>query len=125
MARPFTIFIVEDNSFYTFFLNEFLREHGNFNITTFESAELCMNEMDTRPDLVIQDYFLESGMNGADAFRIMRKKYPRVPVIMLSGQKDVQVAADLVSEGVYGYIEKRDMQAMNKLKTAILELSNK
>lgn len=123
--RPFTIFIVEDNSFYSFFLNELLREYGNFSISTFETAENCLQVMDTRPDLVIQDYYLDRGMNGGEAFRIMREKYPEVPVIMLSGQKDVQVAADLMHQGLYNYIEKRDKKAFDKLKNSIIELSDR
>jgi DNA-binding NtrC family response regulator len=123
--RPFTIFIVEDNLFYTFFLNEFLKDYGNFSITTFENAENCMNEMDTQPDVVIQDYLLGNGMNGGDAFHAMRKKYPGIPVIMLSAQKDVQVAVDLLQEGLYTYIEKKDRQAFDKLKEAILTISSR
>lgn len=125
MRRPFTIFIVEDNTFYTFFLNEFLREHGNFNITTFETAEHCLNAMDTRPDLVIHDYFLDEGMDGGEAFKILHQKFPDVPVIMLTAQPDLQIALNLVRQGVYGYIEKKDKQAMVKLKNAILELSSR
>lgn len=123
--RPFTIFIVEDNSFYSFFLNETLKEYGNFHISNFEQAEQCLQVMDTRPDLVIQDYYLDSGMNGGEAFKIMKKEYPEVPVIMLSAQKDVQVAADLMQEGLFDYIEKRDKKAFEKLKNHILELSQR
>jgi DNA-binding NtrC family response regulator len=125
MAKRFTIFIVEDNAFYTFFLNEVLKEHGNFNITTFENAENCLEVLDTQPDLIIQDYFLNNGMNGWDAFRTIHRKYPKLPVIVLTGQSDVQVAADFVEAGVYDYIEKKDKEAIRKLKDAILRINYK
>jgi DNA-binding NtrC family response regulator len=123
--RPFTIFIVEDNSFYTFFLNEFLKDYGNFSITAFENAENCIHVMDTRPDVVIQDYILGNGMNGGEAFHAIQKKYPEIPVIMLSAQKDVQIAADLLKDGLYAYIEKKDKDAFSKLKEAILTISSR
>jgi DNA-binding NtrC family response regulator len=123
MQKKFTIYIVEDNAFYTFFLNEVLKEHGNFNITTFENAENCLEALDTPPNLIIQDYYFNNGMNGWDAYTIIRKKHPHLPVIMLSGQSDVQVAADFVEAGVYDYIEKKDKEAIRKLKDAILKIS--
>ena len=125
MKKRFTIYIVEDNAFYTFFLNEVLKEQGNFSITTFDNAENCLEALDIPPDLIIQDYYLNNGMNGWDAFRLIKKKYPKLPVIMLSGQSDVQVAANFVEAGGYDYIEKRDKEAIRKLKEAILKISYK
>jgi len=121
----FSIFIVEDNSLYTYFLNESLQECGNFNITTFDNAEKCLLSLDENPDMIILDYFLEKGMNGKDAFTSIQQKHPEVPVVVLSAQSDVQVAADLVQAGVYEYIEKRDDQFLYKLKNAILNISHK
>jgi two-component system, OmpR family, response regulator len=117
------IFIVEDNAMYTFFLNEVLKEEGNFNITTFATAEECLNEADVKPDIIILDYFLEGAMTGTEFFSAIQKKYPGINVIVLSGQKNVQVAAELIEAGVSEYIEKKDPEAIQKLKYAILKLS--
>jgi DNA-binding NtrC family response regulator len=117
-----SIFIVEDNSLYSYYLNEILKEEGNYRITTFETAEECIKALDTKPDLVILDYYLNKGMNGMDFFGIVHEKYPKIPVIILSNQENVQMAVDLLEAGVFEYIEKKDKQAMDKLKDAILRI---
>lgn len=118
-------FIVEDNNLYTYFLNEALKEEGEFNITTFDSTDQCLKSLDQQPDIVVLDYYLENGMTGLEAFKRIREKHPKLPVVILSGQDDVQVAADLMEAGVYEYIEKKDKDVVDKLKKTLLEISKK
>jgi two-component system OmpR family response regulator len=116
------IFIVEDNFLYSYVLEETLKEHGNFKITTFASAEECIEMLDNNPQIIILDYNLENGMNGLDAFKIIHQKKPKIKVIVLSAQKDVQIAADLLKKGVFDYIEKKDNEkAMSRLLNSILK----
>lgn len=118
----FSIYIVEDSDLYAYFLNESLKEYGNFNISTFENPEKCIQCLDDKPNMIILDYSFEKGMNGKDAYYTIRERHPEVPVVVLSAQQDVQVAADLVQAGVYEYIEKRDQELFTKLRNVILTL---
>ncbi|MBA3664705.1 MAG: response regulator [Bacteroidetes bacterium] len=118
-------FIVEDNSVYTYFLNESLKDEGNFNITTFENVNQCIASLDDRPDIIVLDYYLERGVTGFDAYKTIRQKYPKLPVVILSAQDDVQVAADLMEAGVYEYIEKKDKDVVYKLKNVMIEVAHK
>lgn len=60
-------------------------------------------------------------MNGMEAFKIIHAKKPKTPVIILSGQTDVQVAADLLKMGAFDYKEKKDKEkAMTKIQNATL-----
>lgn len=118
-------FIVEDNNLYTYFLNEALKDEGNFNITTFENTDKCLASLDQKPDIVVLDYYLENGETGLDAFKKIREKHPKMPVIILSGQDDVQIAADLVEAGIYEYIEKKDKDVITKLKNTLIEISHR
>jgi DNA-binding NtrC family response regulator len=119
----FSVFIVEDNFLYTYFLNEVLKEEGHFNITTFETAEKCVAALDEKPDVVILDYMLPGGTNGLDVVKEIHSKKPKLPVIILSSQQDVQIAGDLIEAGAYEYIEKKDEKAVEKLKDAIIRVS--
>ncbi|MEO5644482.1 MAG: response regulator [Bacteroidia bacterium] len=115
------IFIVEDNFLYSYVLEEKLSDSGNFKITTFSSAEECIQMLGNSPDIIILDYNLEKGMNGLEAFKIIHEKNPKVKIIILSGQKDAQVTAELLQNGVFDYIEKKNHeQAMQKLHDSIL-----
>lgn len=121
-----SVFIVEDNPLYTYFLNEALKEEGEFNITTFETARQCIDALkDSKPDVIVLDYFLENGLTGLEIFKEIHEKYPRLPVIVLSAQEDVQVAADLMEAGVHEYLQKKDKDVVEKLKKAILHIAHK
>jgi len=58
-----------------------------------------------------------------DAFKIIHAKFPKLPVIILSSQENVQQAADLMEAGAYDYIQKKDKNVVEKLKNAMLEVS--
>jgi two-component system response regulator HydG len=117
------LFIVEDNFIYSYVIEAMLKEYGNFKVTNFSSGEKCMEMLDNAPDLIILDYNLETGMNGFETFKLIHSQKPKIPVIILSGQTDVQIAADLLKAGVADYIEKKNKeQAMEKLRGSILKI---
>ncbi len=116
------IFIVEDNFMYSYILEEMLKEHGNFKIASFTSGEKCIELLDSNPDLVILDYNLDDSMTGLDAFKVIHARKPKIPVIVLSSQTDIQVAADLLKLGVFDYIQKKDNEtAMQKLRDSVIK----
>ena len=116
------IFIVEDNFLYTYVLEKGISEYGNFNISTYTTGEACLQNLQDNPDLIILDYNLDDEMNGYQVFKQIHKQKPNVPVIILSSQEDIKVVADLLNEGVFDYIQKKDKEkAMIKLKDSILK----
>jgi two-component system, OmpR family, response regulator len=121
-----SLFIVEDNFMYSYLLEAMLKEYGNFKITTLTSGEDCIEMLENNPKLIILDYNLEKGLNGLDTFKIIHSRKPKIPVIIISSQTDVQVVADLLKLGVFDYIEKKDKQkAMEKLLDSALKALKK
>lgn len=119
---PTRLFIVEDNFLCSYILDNILKEYGNFQITTFATAEESIKLLDNDPDVIILDYNLDNGMNGLEAFKIIQGRKPQIPVIVFSSQTDVKITADLVKIGVFDYIEKKDMHlGLEKLKKAIIK----
>lgn len=117
-----SLFIVEDNFTYSFVLEQTLKEYGPFKITTFATAEECIGLLDNNPDVVILDYQLGKGMNGLEALKIIHARKPKIPVIILSVQKDIGVEAELLENGAYDYIEKKNHKiAVGKLEKTILK----
>lgn len=57
------------------------------------------------PDLVITDYFLPDG-NGLEFLDIVRKRYPMVPVIIITGVLDEATAATCIQAGASDYVLK-------------------
>lgn len=120
------IFIVEDNFMYSYVLDSVLKDYGNFVITTFESGEACLQLLGNNPDLIILDYNLGTGINGLDTLKAIKAQKPKVPVIILSSQEDIQIAADLLHAGAYDYIQKKNQKdAIEKLTNAVVAAINK
>lgn len=124
MAGKKSIFIIEDNFMYAHFLSTALTEYGNFRVTAFSSADEAIAMLGTNnPDLIIMDYNLQQDMNGLDLYRHIHDQKPKIPVIVLSSQTDVSVAADFLKEGAAEYIEKKNPEAaMKKLQAAVVKV---
>jgi DNA-binding NtrC family response regulator len=116
------LFIVEDNFIYSYLIEAMLKEYGNFKLTTFATGEQCIKALHSKPDLIILDYNLDKGINGLETFKAIHSLKPEIPVIILSGQTDVQVAADFLKAGATDYIEKKDKnKSTEKLIDSILK----
>lgn len=114
------IYIIDDDAMYAKMLSEQLKVSlildsimEAVDIVIFQYAELCEDQLRlalSRPDFIIVDYFLDSQYkstkNGAAFVREINKKYPEIKLIMLSKQNDVQLAVDLLDEGVCDYVVK-------------------
>ena len=56
-------------------------------------------------DVVICDIRMPK-INGLEAITYFRRQYPSVPVIVLTGYPDIQLATDLLKQGVVDYLVK-------------------
>lgn len=65
-------------------------------------------ELDTRaPDLMILDIWLQgSDEDGLDILKKAKKKFPHMPVIMISGHGTIETAVSAIKIGAYDFIEK-------------------
>ncbi|MEO6883920.1 MAG: response regulator [Bacteroidia bacterium] len=111
------IFTVEDNAMYTLALDLTLKDRFNYQITDFDSAEKCLENIYLNPDIIILDYMLK-GMNGQEALIKIKQALPNCYVIIMSVQKDIDVAVDLIQLGAYTYIKKSN-SALDKLVETI------
>ena len=56
-------------------------------------------------DVIICDIRMPK-INGLEAIAYFRQQYPSVPVIVLTGYPDIQLATDLLKQGVVDYLVK-------------------
>ena len=56
-------------------------------------------------DMIITDIRMPK-LNGVEAIHYFQKKFPRVPVIVLTGHPDTQMAVTMLKEGIIDYITK-------------------
>ena len=56
-------------------------------------------------DVIITDIRMPA-INGLEAIAYFRKEYPRVPIIVLTGFPDVEMATSLMGQGIVDYLVK-------------------
>lgn len=72
----------------------------------FESCKDLLKELElTRPDVVLMDINMPS-MSGIEAVRLLRTKFPDLPVLMLTGFEDDEKVFDSICAGANGYLLK-------------------
>ena len=102
-----TIFIIEDNEIYAKTLHYQLSVNPVHQVEVFSSGKEFLENINRRPDLITLDYRLPD-MNGIEILRRVQKEIPGTPVIVISGQEDVDTAVGLLKEGIYDYIVKNE-----------------
>ncbi|TPE43146.1 sigma-54-dependent transcriptional regulator [Pontibacter mangrovi] len=105
MDAPFKIFILDDDIWYSELLEYHLSLNPDYEIKKFHAANDCISQMYQRPDVITLDYSLPD-KNGAEVLKRIKEQSPDTQVIVISGQKDVATAVDLLKLGAYDYIVK-------------------
>lgn len=116
-AKPFraTVLVVEDDEDERF-LASTLFEESELNVIECESAEAALAVMDEKPEgvaMIFTDIRLAGKMDGVELTRIMRRRYPHVPVLVTSG--DGERARDLPQDSKF---VPKPWRALDLLMTA-------
>jgi two-component system response regulator AtoC len=99
------ILLVDDDPVFTQFTQNILAEKEMKVITAFNKAEGLEMFERHHPDCVILDIFLPDG-SGVDLIKPVRVSDPKVPVIMVSGQSEVDEVVRAMKDGANDYIKK-------------------
>jgi len=83
---------------------------AGYNVLEAEDGEKAIQTLNTGDnrlmlDLIICDIRMPK-INGVEAIAYFRKEYPRVPVIVLTGFPDTEMAMALIRQGVADYLVK-------------------
>ena len=116
------LFLVDDDIIFLKMLEMQFQHYGDFDIETFETGELCLQDLDQKPDVIILDFHLDgitkSAMNGLETLDKIKNSNPNIPVIMLSSQDKIDVAVSCMHHKAFDYIVKSET-AFLRLQKAI------
>jgi DNA-binding NtrC family response regulator len=97
------VVVIDDDPATTGVLRELLELDG-FEIATATDGVEAMRIMDRRiPDAVLTDVNMPGG-GGVGLLRAVRARFPGVPVIMMSAEREAP--ADLLRQGAYAFLSK-------------------
>lgn len=121
------LFLVDDDAVYLKLLEIEFLQHGDFDIETYPTGELCLKNLSNKPDVIILDYYLDgvdvNAMNGIDTLDKIKASNPNIPVVMLSSQDKIDIAISCMHHGAFDYVVKSETAfiRLQKIITAIFE----
>lgn len=106
------LFLVDDDAMFLKSLEIEFFQNADFEIETFSTGELCMENISKNPDVVILDYHLNGidldAMNGIDVLDEIKAFNNDISVIMLSSQDEINVAVNCMHHKAFDYVVKSE-----------------
>ena len=105
VKKPEVLIVDDDKSFQTY-VAEFLTPRG-YGVQTLESPEHLLDKLNGGecPSVILLD-ILFPGTNGLEVLAQLRKAYPSIPVIMLSGIGHTKSVVEAIRMGAFDYLTK-------------------
>ena len=101
------ILITDDERDIRELISDILRDEG-FETRLAGNSDDCMKAIEDKvPALMILDIWLkDSNMDGIDILKATKRDYPDVPVVIISGHGNIEIAVAAIKQGAYDFIEK-------------------
>ncbi len=99
------MFIVEDDKLYGEMLRYHLALNPDNEVLLFNTGKDCLDNLYLEPDFISLDYSLPD-ISGLEVLEKIHEYNPKLPVVIVSGQEDVNTAVKLLKEGVWEYFVK-------------------
>ncbi len=101
------ILIVDDERDIRELISDILKDEG-FTTRLAGTSDDAMAEMNKEPpSLMILDIWLkDSRMDGIDILKTVKRDNPDVPIIIISGHGNIEIAVAAIKQGAYDFIEK-------------------
>lgn len=101
------ILITDDERDIRELISDILKDEG-FTTRLAGTSDECLAQIDKEtPSLMILDIWLkDSKMDGIDILKHVKKDHPEVPVVIISGHGNIEIAVAAIKQGAYDFIEK-------------------
>ncbi|MCZ4353598.1 sigma-54 dependent transcriptional regulator [Roseovarius aestuarii] len=101
------ILIVDDERDIRELISDILQDEGYTTRLAGNSDDAMASIQDQPPALLILDIWLkDSNMDGIDILKAVKRDYPDVPVVIISGHGNIEIAVAAIKQGAYDFIEK-------------------
>lgn len=126
--KKILIFLVDDDALYLKSLEIEFLQSAEYEIKTFATGELCLENLSQNPDVIVLDYYLngidKNAIDGLETLDRIKKENPLVPVIMLSSQDKIEVAVNCMKHEAIDYIVKSETAFLRLNKTIAEVIKN-
>lgn len=99
------ILVIDDDVDMCLLLKRFLTKNG-YEVALAHNGKKALEELENaEPSLVLCDFRLED-FDGKELLIKVKERYPRMPVIIVTGYSDIKIAVDVMKLGAYDYVTK-------------------
>lgn len=101
------ILIVDDERDIRELISDILKDEG-FSTRMAANSDECMDQINAEPPaLMVLDIWLkDSRMDGIDILKQVKRNNPDIPVVIISGHGNIEIAVAAIKQGAYDFIEK-------------------
>lgn len=101
------ILITDDERDIRELISDILQDEG-FTTRLAGTSDECMAEIvKAPPALMILDIWLkDSNMDGIDILKTVKRDHPDIPIVIISGHGNIEIAVAAIKQGAYDFIEK-------------------
>jgi CheY-like chemotaxis protein/glycine cleavage system H lipoate-binding protein len=105
MSRSLDILVVDDEQVVLDSVKKHLRKE-NYSLVTVLSAEEGLDILnDSVPDIILTDLMMPE-IDGLEFMKIVKNKYPQIPIVMITGYATINTALQATQLGAFDYIAK-------------------
>jgi DNA-binding NtrC family response regulator len=101
------IFIVEDDPFFGESLKYHLSLNPDYQVFLYQTGKECIENLHYKPDIICLDFGLPD-ITGDKLLKKIQDINNHIPIIIISGQEDIEVAINFLKSGAKDYIIKND-----------------
>lgn len=106
------IFFVDDDKMMLNLMEYTFKCRAGFEVKSYFNGEDCISDLYLNPKLIVLDYYLgsdiENAMTGLDILKKINEANDKIPVVILSREKDKETIAEFIKEGAMKYVIKDD-----------------
>jgi two-component system nitrogen regulation response regulator NtrX len=101
------VLVIDDETDIRELISDILKEEG-FNARSAANSTQAFEAIAEKvPSIIILDIWLQgSDLDGLGILEIVKKRYPLLPVIVISGHGTIETAVSAIKMGAYDYLEK-------------------
>ena len=103
------ILVAEDSPTQAFHIKHLLRRPGSRRNGRRRRSKRCRRSSAACPDLLLTDLDMPL-MNGLELVESVRRRFPRVPVVLMTAYGSDEVAARALEAGAASYVPKRNLE---------------
>ena len=115
------IFLIEDDAFFGEALKYHLKLNPEFDVHLFKTGKECLSNLYLKPDIICLDFGLPD-TTGDKLMAKIQETNNKIPIIITSGQEEIEVAVNFLKAGAKDYIVKSEhtkdllWNAINKIR---------